>query len=509
MSVPESVPESGSFPESGSVDDMTSDRTSNEMEDRNNMETEAGGDSGAGNDTRGSTGYQSTGGSTGSTGYQSSWQTLSCTQNSDEDSGWPRADEPQQSKQHMTARMLDCCASSAATAAGAPARKSTRVRKKQNHAKLEPDASLQDGVYTLMLRQIPRHYTQLMFLADVSRRGFAGLVDFIYFQFDPRKGKNVGYGFINFTETRHASAFLQMFDSVYLDMEMKMQGRPLRIHPAAVQGYEENFQHFAQTRVGLKSDPHFIPLFMPHGSWTGLPQEIQKELLALQESLGTPPPGRPRAAPAEDPKQVISLSHHMSGAQGWPEQPRQPRALTQDQRDIDLGSGGPGVWGQTSCPEDFTAGGLEEPASTAAAWRGTSQAQPGFAGQVRQPPGLLLPAEWSFTCTMCGACKVGPDRFCSRCNVRALPLEERLPRAAPDDRLLPTEELMGTYQRLEERKLNLLKELAAVHDQQHQTLVSSMQSSLVSSMQSSMERRSPPPLLSAVSRFDQHGLGLQ
>jgi hypothetical protein len=61
--------------------------------------------------------------------------------------------------------------------------------------------------------------------------------------------------------------------------------------------------------------------------------------------------------------------------------------------------------------------------------------------------------------------------------------------------------MMGDYQRLEERKLNLLKELAVVHEKQHQTLVSSMQGS--------MESRSPPPLLSALPRFDQHGLGLQ
>jgi hypothetical protein len=498
---------------STSADDVTSDRTaSNEKEGGNSMEAEAGGDSGAQTVDDSSSG--------GSSGYQAPSPTLSGTQNSDEDTGGTRACDLQRSNQLMNAMMIDCLTSSSATTASALTRQSSRVRSRQHHAKLKPDAALDKDVYTLMLRQIPRHYTQLMFLIDISSCGFMGLVDFIYIQFDARKGKNVGYGFISFTETRHASAFLQKFDGAYMDVETGRQGKPLRIHPASVQGYEDNFVHFAETRAGMKSDSQSVPLFMPRGSWSGLPREIQKELLALREPLGDQTPGWPRAEPAEDSRLLIRLSHHLGGAQ--------------DHGDLDSGPHKPQAWGQDLCSEHFVACGLDEIASAIGAWSGTAPAKTLPATQP--PPGLLLPARWSFTCPVCGVTDVGPDNLCSRCHVRSLPLEQRPPRepprcpSAPDDGLLPaTEEglpwssqapggdgrcghhkaaapalgleLMGVYQELEERRLSLLTELAMVHEKQRRALAICVQGS--------MGGCPSPQLLAAIPGFDQHGLGTQ
>merc|ERR1719230_2318430 len=111
--------------------------------------------------------------------------------------------------------------------------------KKNKHVKQKAHKSWEDGIMTVMIRQIPRHYTQLMFLAEMSCCGFKGLVDFMYFPFDRKKRTNVGYGFVNFIEPQHAWAFAQEFDNTYLDMAMKTKDQPLRIHPAALQGYEE------------------------------------------------------------------------------------------------------------------------------------------------------------------------------------------------------------------------------------------------------------------------------
>jgi hypothetical protein len=121
-------------------------------------------------------------------------------------------------------------------------------------------------VVTVMVRQISRQYSQWMLLQEVAQHGFNGLFDFLYLPYDLKKGINVGYGFINFTEPRHAVKFRDTYDGVFLDRHMRLKGKPLRVHPASVQGYQANFQHFAHTKTGQKQDPAFSPLFMPSGN---------------------------------------------------------------------------------------------------------------------------------------------------------------------------------------------------------------------------------------------------
>jgi len=124
-----------------------------------------------------------------------------------------------------------------------------------------------DVVVTVMVRQIPRQFSQLMFLKEVNARGFDGLFDFLYLPFDLKKGINVGYGFLSFIAAKHAQDFRCEFDGLLLDKQMKTKGKPLRVHPANVQGYEANYQQFMQTHTGQKQDPHFSPLFLrPGGS---------------------------------------------------------------------------------------------------------------------------------------------------------------------------------------------------------------------------------------------------
>jgi len=119
------------------------------------------------------------------------------------------------------------------------------------------------GVVTVMVRQLPRQFTQRMFLQEVIRRGFEGLFDFLYLPYDFKKGINVGYGFVNFTEPEYALRFRDSLDGQYLDKYMRMKSKAIRVHPAQVQGYEANYRHFAHTKTGQKQDPAFSPLFFP------------------------------------------------------------------------------------------------------------------------------------------------------------------------------------------------------------------------------------------------------
>lgn len=119
------------------------------------------------------------------------------------------------------------------------------------------------GVLTVMVRQVPRHYTQWMLLKEVNGEGFEGLLDFMYLPWDFKKNINVGYGFISFTDPRITLAFRNAFDGKYLDGSMKHKGKPLRIHPASVQGYDANWQHFMRTKTGQNQDARFSPLFLP------------------------------------------------------------------------------------------------------------------------------------------------------------------------------------------------------------------------------------------------------
>lgn len=145
--------------------------------------------------------------------------------------------------------------------------KTAQLRAKDKELRQRSDAVRWDqGVVTVMLRQVPRHYSQLMMLAEVNRRGFQGLYDFFYLPFDLKKGINVGFGFVSFTQPKHALAFRKEFDGLVLDTTcLKGTCKPLHVHPASVQGYEANFQHFSATKVWHKQDPQFSPLFFPNG----------------------------------------------------------------------------------------------------------------------------------------------------------------------------------------------------------------------------------------------------
>jgi RNA recognition motif-containing protein len=147
-----------------------------------------------------------------------------------------------------------------------------------------------------------------MFLQEVVQRGFEGLFDFLYLPRDFKKGINMGFGFVNFIEPEYALRFRDSLDGQHLDNYMRMKSKAIRVHPAAVQGYDANFRHFAHTKTGQKQDPSFSPIFCPVPQDGQVNQMFEQALGGSQESSSTDgvlPPGQ-----LQQPMQ--SRGHHAS-----------------------------------------------------------------------------------------------------------------------------------------------------------------------------------------------------
>lgn len=150
----------------------------------------------------------------------------------------------------------------------------------------EDPMSWNADVVTVMVRQLPATWTQHMFLNMVRERGYDGLFNFVYVPFDTVKRKNIGYGFINFMQPQDALRFRDQFDGVHLDDKSK---KPLHVHPALLQGYKSNYEHFMQTRVAHSSDPRVSPIFVPSVPTEPLSDE-RVEFLPLAEPMMVPLP---------------------------------------------------------------------------------------------------------------------------------------------------------------------------------------------------------------------------
>ncbi|CAK0881572.1 unnamed protein product, partial [Prorocentrum cordatum] len=191
------------------------------------------------------------------------------------------------------------------------------------------------NVVTVMMRQIPRHITQQHLLQEVIAHGFEGLFDFLYpptpprapaafcagrsqavaspgagqrreaqgpdahwpcycvvadLPWDLKKGTNVGYGFISFSDPRTAASFRDAFDGTYLGTPEArtltgFSEKPVKVHPASTQGYQANYQHFVNTKTGQKQDPLYSPLFFPGNG----PNTLSRLLHTVCAGDGAPP----------------------------------------------------------------------------------------------------------------------------------------------------------------------------------------------------------------------------
>jgi hypothetical protein len=139
---------------------------------------------------------------------------------------------------------------------------------------------------TIMVRNIPtrissKTFTEVVLASDPS----VDDIDFIYLPIDFKTNKNLGYCFINFKDTAHASAFSDKYNDkkyVFCDTSEKK----LKINWSNRQGFVKNLEVFTQTKM-LDTWP---AQFRPLAQWKDELVPIDSQLLSsiLGESAFIP-----------------------------------------------------------------------------------------------------------------------------------------------------------------------------------------------------------------------------
>lgn len=133
---------------------------------------------------------------------------------------------------------------------------------------LAPVESTQDGqaesaMTTLMIRNIPRKYTQRQLLQDLQDAcGIAAMLDFFYLPADLGTGRNLGYCFVNFVQASNALTVKQKLHKLRLFAGAKCG---LSIGFADVQGFESNLRNVRRSLMHRIKNREYRPLIAIDG----------------------------------------------------------------------------------------------------------------------------------------------------------------------------------------------------------------------------------------------------
>merc|ERR1719253_1294106 len=114
-------------------------------------------------------------------------------------------------------------------------------------------------VQTVMLKNLPIKLTQEGLLAELDSSGFTNMYDFLYLPIDDKTRLNKGYAFINFMKPSIAMLFRKNFEGN--KFRNFNSTKVLSTSPAALQGFEANYAHYANARVKHR-EPSARPLFL-------------------------------------------------------------------------------------------------------------------------------------------------------------------------------------------------------------------------------------------------------
>jgi len=148
-----------------------------------------------------------------------------------------------------------------------PQAPSSNQAPKKNMSANELANITQKGVSTVMIRNIPRHVRQKVFLKELDDSGFVGKYDFAYlpFQFGKDENFGLGYAFVNFENVDTVCKFIKSWHG---SKRFQMQsGDPaLSVSAAKNQGKESNMKTWLN-RGSRVRNPELRP-FLREGATT-------------------------------------------------------------------------------------------------------------------------------------------------------------------------------------------------------------------------------------------------
>lgn len=138
-----------------------------------------------------------------------------------------------------------------------------------------------EPMVTVVVMNIPLHYSQDTFMDQVKKHGFEGVFNLLYLPWNSKTDTNKGLGFVNFFRPDDAERFQKDMEGKYFDEEHMLSGLAIHIERADVQGLKSNKARFSQkSDIGpwLSPTKQMVPL-LEIGKWGGIPgpKRLRKE----------------------------------------------------------------------------------------------------------------------------------------------------------------------------------------------------------------------------------------
>jgi hypothetical protein len=101
---------------------------------------------------------------------------------------------------------------------------------------------------TMMIRNLPRRYSEEYLLMDLHDLGFDGTFDFLFLPRDKISSACVGYAFVNFTSPYWAEQCIHSFKDYEFKRHQRGMSKVAQVCVAQLQGLEKNLQHYQDGR---------------------------------------------------------------------------------------------------------------------------------------------------------------------------------------------------------------------------------------------------------------------
>lgn len=306
-----------------------------------------------------------------------------------------------------------------------PSRATLKKEKAKKPFAREPETLGDPSILTVMMRNLPNKYTQKMLMDEVEKAGFSDTFDFFYLPIDPETRANRGYAFVNFKENEVADRFKLHFDGTSLSGFNS--SKIINVTPAALQGFEANYKHYALSRVS-RGDPTWRPMFFRENLPTSeeleqIPGEPRDGQSSLEGGASGGLPANSRKQPVRDRR--MQPRHAPEPRRSHQQLPPQPYPHWLPPPDVHLdgvhGLSPPGAmpWLYMPAPGHDPMS-IEEPAPSTL--RPPDHAghlyTPGPAPYAGPPPGGQASNFWAF-CPFCGQqLENRKHQFCQFCGER-------------------------------------------------------------------------------------------